>query len=993
MYFLILSVLTSDLRSSPYPSQELCDYLMLRVRQEAMQDMMVACQELDAEDVQAMRNCGSRAPVEIVAPPSPHGQDDQSTTVTQDDLQAVKWAIGVNSDGVILDVAKRLPPAVLQEQVALWRDRERPKAPAKREKLLVCPHILKSRAQVAKDFHEHLLKKGWAPNTRIPRGYCRDYCKSFLMWPNRFPVGRRSTLVRRWHEAWLKNPRWSACDTRGRPYASCGLTTRGGARRKRAAGGGRNVKSPWLRRQLFEWWAGMRHAVDWKSIGAGCASSEKKKKIARFTGSMLKMAAMNMCSEYCAEHLKAGKKPEVPALRADWFKSWRREYGLSMKKPNRTWKCPRHVVKERLRIGWLNVARIRAAIAACFGGHDPSIENWDQSPFHHNESGSANVRTLAIAGAKVPMVEGHADTRKRWTANFTTCSDKQRLRAEGPPAMECVFKGGDTIKRDLEEHVRNCGYDPWVSVSTSEKGSYRLPDVLAFLDKHLPVRVPLSPRDVAAGDVEDSRHWRIIMADDHAPHLSPLVAKLCWNRGYIFIPHGGGVTPIAQTVDTDLNQEAKRRYIAEETHELLELMRAGTCVPQLRREKCVDIMVSVMRDMSLHLHAADGYLKTGFKASLYDGSLDHEICREAKEFWDELNMRAEILEAVEEVTDEFTSGRRKWNYKDVMSLIEPYPHRKDVDDVLRNLGETFGHESSSAIVEASSSDGEDGDGASDGDAAEAFEEELGAAEADSPADGDAPAPAPSEHGQTESKLEAFRHKVGAETAATIAGLQHEINIVDQALQMLKETGSLALAHVAEAEKHKLEKRVRVLAREDEGVVLALEAAREEEERQDHKRRRKVQEMNRTTKALLSMKKEVAAANTLLKKRQQQIEDAESVLHLRHEVRQYDLKEFGEGSRNCGLEKFKKKRFEVLERLRRVGRGLSKGQVSEFQWFKENWDEKMVSEHAAEWPRLFAEQMQAILNEQEKNPAIAVFSHFVHKETQRCFEHKALALTL
>ena len=291
------------------------------------------------------------------------------------------------------------------------------------------------------------------------------------------------------------------------------------------------------------------------------------------------------------------------------------------------------------------------------------------------------------------------------------------------------------------------------------------------------------------------------------------MAKLCWNRGYIFIPHGGGVTPIAQTVDTDLNQEAKRRYIAEETHELLELMRAGTCVPQLRREKCVDIMVSVMSDMSLHLHAADGYLKTGFKASLYDDSLDHEICREAKEFWKELNMRAEILEAVEEVTDEFTSGRRKWNYKDVMSLIEPYPHRKEVDDVLRNLGETFGHESSSAIVEASSSDGEDGDGASDEDAAEAFEEELGAAEADSPADGDAPAPAAAEHGQTESKLEACRHQVGAEAVATIAGLQHEINVVDQALQMLKETGSLALAHVAEAEKHKLEKRVRVLARE------------------------------------------------------------------------------------------------------------------------------------------------------------------------------------
>ncbi len=94
-----------------------------------------------------------------------------------------------------------------------------------------------------------------------------------------------------------------------------------------------------------------------------------------------------------------------------------------MLKPNRKYKVPKEVLAERLAIGWCNVARIRALCLAT-RGYDPEIENWDQSPFHNNESGSANVGTLAVAGSIVPLVEGHADTRERWTANLVTFSNK-----------------------------------------------------------------------------------------------------------------------------------------------------------------------------------------------------------------------------------------------------------------------------------------------------------------------------------------------------------------------------------------------------------------------------------------------------------------------------------------------------------------------------------------------------------------------------------------
>ena len=158
-----------------------------------------------------------------------------------------------------------------------------------------------------------------------------------------------------------------------------------------------------------------------------------------------------------------------------------------MRKPNRKYKVPKATMAQRLEIGWLNVARVRALCLAVHG-YDPEIENWDQSPFHHNESGSQNATTLAVAGATVPLVECHAMTRARWTANLTTFSNEERLKKEGPPYCEIMFKASPEgpLEQRLRDHVRSRGYGPWVSVTTSEKGSYRQADVLAFLDRHLP---------------------------------------------------------------------------------------------------------------------------------------------------------------------------------------------------------------------------------------------------------------------------------------------------------------------------------------------------------------------------------------------------------------------------------------------------------------------------------------------------------------------------
>lgn len=136
----------------------------------------------------------------------------------------------------------------------------------------------------------------------------------------------------------------------------------------------------------------------------------------------------------------------MPQLRPRWFKEWRKEYGLSLRKPNRKYKVPKKLLASRFETMILNVARVRAAAEELLG-YDPHILNWDQSPFHHNESGTTCTKTLAVKGSIVPLIEGHDDSKARWTANLCVSSDTQDLRENGPPPAEFMFRGGGTTSR------------------------------------------------------------------------------------------------------------------------------------------------------------------------------------------------------------------------------------------------------------------------------------------------------------------------------------------------------------------------------------------------------------------------------------------------------------------------------------------------------------------------------------------------------------------
>ena len=210
-------------------------------------------------------------------------------------------------------------------------------------------------------------------------------------------------------------------------------------------------------------------------------------------------------------------------------------------------------------------------------------------------------------------------------------------------------------------------------MATTDSGSYKTDDVIAFLKNHLPK--DFSPH---------LREWRIIVADAFSAHLSPQVFNLCWNRGYVLITFGGGITPVIQTCDTDLNQHVKKRYLELETAELLQQMRDGIVVPHCSPEQCIDMIAEVLMNTSLHLQAAEGYTKVGLTVPL-DGSEDHMIVREAGSAWRELGMRDHVNEAIRQVRHDHKAGLLVWSYSCVKQLIVACPPRKQYDAVLKRI--------------------------------------------------------------------------------------------------------------------------------------------------------------------------------------------------------------------------------------------------------------------------------------------------------------------
>ena len=928
--------------------EELYEFGVRRWDEPWFHDLLVVTQELRLEAVQAYRSCGGSGPPGPIVVDDAGGEGEPTVAPKVPGapgpllMKALMWQTGVQEHGILFAMAAAMPEALQQEQIrAHALACAHPHPAAQPEKRTVCPHLLKNRELVCRELDKYARSCGWPGVGRLPDKTLASFCGRFD-WPKDMGLARQHQAVAKWWCTWRK---------------AGGVATLGGGARRRARGTqGKPTKAPWLEAALYEWWSHMRYSVNWKAVAKRTPDREQKPKmLARFSQSLLLTKAKQLVAEYCVESMKRGIKPKVPQLRPRWWTKWRRSHGLSMRKPNRKYKIPKWLLQSRFETMVLNVARVRAAAEELLG-YDPHILNWDQSPFHHNESSSATKTVLAVKGGIVPLVEAHDDSRNRWTANLTVSSDVEDIRSCGAPPAELMFKGGPVVAEKLAAHARGSGFPRWVSTATSEKGSYRADDVISFLRRHL--------REWP-DDPQLRGKWRVLMADDHSPHKADAVRRLAWQRGYVLIIHGGGTTAVAQPVDTDLNQHVKRLYIALETQALCQQMALGKHVPQLRREECAALMVSVLSNVQLHVDAAQGFRKTGIRAP-FDKSGDLEICREAAELWEAGGLRAKVDAAVAEVREECRKGRLKWTYNDVKLLIHEYEQNKEADAVLQRLGDEVlgpepGHEDGAEGCEESEGEEEESE--------EEDEEHEDASWGDALAENSAGAVADDGLGEAEVPVDSVA--VDAQTAEQVAVATSVAETLREVEEMLRNVGMEKMAQHCRAAQHKQKKRLRELAREDDDLLRALTAQRDHEAAVAAKRRRLAKDANDRTKALHDLKKQIREAESALREKKEAAVAVEAALANKHALAQWKPEEF----------KVKKSRMAALDRLARGTGVLSDEQRGEWAWFKTHWDEAMCKEHKEQWPFTFPEWLQRVANDAASGDRSAL-SKFVHSETVR-----------
>ena len=103
----------------------------------------------------------------------------------------------------------------------------------------------------------------------------------------------------------------------------------------------------------------------------------------------------------------------------------------------------------------------------------------------------------------------------------------------------------------------------------------------------------------------------------------PEVRKALYNRGYILIVMGGGITGFIQANDTDLHRHLKAFYRHEEMDLMLQMLQIDkNKVPSPKREDMVKMLLSAWREVPNNF--ADVFKKL-FVTSALNGSEDHLV--------------------------------------------------------------------------------------------------------------------------------------------------------------------------------------------------------------------------------------------------------------------------------------------------------------------------------------------------------------------------------
>ena len=378
---------------------------------------------------------------------------------------------------------------------------------------------------------------------------------------------------------------------------------------------------------------------------------------------------------------------------------------------------------------------------------------------------------------------------------------------------------------------------------------------------------------------------------------------------------------ILQTNDTDLHLHVRRRFIELQTARMVEKARiSGGGMVDLTKEENIEIMAQVMSDRALHVQACKGYKYTGTTVAL-DGSEDDLICREAKDFWDEMGMRSRIDSAVAEVAEKHAAGLLPWTYKTVQSLITPYPRRGHLDEVklgqedeatadpdrvpwetdeareeeeekgevAEALDDLFADDEDTEKMDFDPADWVDPD-----EAARVFATTQGAQ--DSHGDGDKE----DSHGDGD-KEEGAAHGMSLDDQQAEHVIQESFRMrsLQEALQLFRNMGNqvgASLASTVTSVLRRETKRHKALSQEDAVVHDELRAVLKDEEAEVRRARLAFKEQMSQEKEKARVKRELQEATEKLKKIRKEQREAEAVVAAMEQMRVYSLEMLGQGKK-------------------------------------------------------------------------------------------------
>ena len=162
---------------------ELSNYLLDRIGEPWMHDIMACCQEVELADVHALRASAAGESVKPITAPAvaaPIAAPIAVAEVDEETLAAMRWASQLDADVHVLALTEALPKSIVDEQVMLYRQRQQPivasqdAQPPPKIRVGTRPRY-ETRMNVAQRFHDHLRKEGLDNVHRLPSGEVRRF--------------------------------------------------------------------------------------------------------------------------------------------------------------------------------------------------------------------------------------------------------------------------------------------------------------------------------------------------------------------------------------------------------------------------------------------------------------------------------------------------------------------------------------------------------------------------------------------------------------------------------------------------------------------------------------------------------------------------------------------------------------------------------------------------------------------------------------------------